>query len=147
MKRTMIVTAAALLLAGASYPLFALDSKKTTEPAKAVEKKDEGKATEVKPSEPMAKDATSTTSTVTETKEVKPEVKPNEPMVKGTTTTTSTVTETKPTTPAPSTATVAPAVTDNAKEVMKDKVVDTAKDKAMDAATSGVKAPSVPGVK
>lgn len=143
MKRTMIVTAAALLLAGAAYPLFALDSKKITEPVKAVEKKDESKALEVKPSEPMAKDATTTSPVVTEKKEIKP----NEPVAKDATTTTPAVTETKPATPAPSTSTAAPAMTDKAKDVVKDKVMDTAKDKAMDAATGGMKTPSIPGVK
>lgn len=143
MKRTMIVTAAALFLAGAAYPILALDGKKTTEPVKAIEKKDESKVLEVKPSEPMAKDTTATPPAVTEKKEVKP----SEPMAKDASTTTPAVTETKPAAPTPTTSTAAPAMTDKVKDVVKDKVMDTAKDKALDAATGGMKTPSVPGVK
>ena len=118
MKRSMIVGAAALLLTGVAYPILALDSHKNTEPAKAVEKKDESKATEVKPNEPMAKDATATTPAMTET---------------------------KPAVVAPS---VTGSVTDKGKDAAKDKTMDVVKDKTMDTTTSGMKTvtptPSVP---
>ena len=123
MKRSMIVGAAALLLTGTAYPILALDSHKNNEPAKAVEKKDESKATEVKPNEPMAKDATATTPAMTET---------------------------KPAVVAPSAPSVADSVTDKAKDAAKDKTMDVAKDKAMDTTTSGMKrvtpTPSVPSI-
>lgn len=143
MKNSLIVGAAALFLAGVAYPILALDSHKNHESTKAVEKKDESKTTEVKPSEPIAKDTTATTPAGTETKEVKPSA----PLAKDATTTTPAVTETKPTATAPSTPSVTDTVTDKAKDAVKDKVMDAAKDKAMDAATGGMKTPSVPGVK
>jgi hypothetical protein len=123
MKRSMIVGAAALLLTGVAYPIFALDSHKNNEPAKAIEKKDESKATELRPNEPMAKDAATTTPTMTETKPVV--VAPSAPSVTG-------------------------SVTDKAKDTVKDKAMDVAKDKAMDTTTSGMKTvtptPSVPSI-
>ena len=121
MKRSMIVGAAALLLTGVAYPILALDSHKNNEPAKAVEKKDESKATEVKPNESMAKDATATTPAMTET---------------------------KPAVVAPSAPSVTDSVTDKTKDAVKDKTMDVAKDKAADTTTSGMKTvtptPSVP---
>ena len=121
MKRSVIVGVAALLLAGVAYPILALDSHKNTEPAKAVEKKDESKATEVKPHEPMAKDATATTPAMTET---------------------------KPAVVAPSAPSVTGSVTDKGKDAAKDKTMDVAKDKTMDTTTNGMKTvtptPSVP---
>ena len=121
MKRSVIVGAAALLLAGVAYPILALDNHKNNEPAKAVEKKDESKAIEVKPNEPMAKDATATTPAMTET---------------------------KPAEVAPNTPSVTDSVTDKTKDAVKDKAMDVAKDKAMDTTTSGMKTvpptPSVP---
>lgn len=121
MKRSMIVGAAALLLAGVAYPILALDNHKNNEPAKAVEKKDESKATEVKPNESMAKDATATTPAATET---------------------------KPAVVTPSVPSVPDSVTDKGKDAAKDKTMDVAKDKAMDTTTSRMKTvpptPSVP---
>jgi hypothetical protein len=121
MKRSVIVGAAALLLAGVVYPILALDSHKNNEPAKAVEKKDESKATEVKPNESMAKDATATTPAMTET---------------------------KPAVVAPSAPSVTDSVTDKTKDAVKDKTMDVAKDKAANATPSGMKTviptPSVP---
>ena len=121
MKRSMIVGAAALLLTGVAYPILAFDIHKNTEPAKSVEKKDESKATEVKPNEPMAKDATATTPAMTET---------------------------KPAVVAPSAPSVTDSVTGKTKNATKDKTLDVAKDKASNATTSGMKTvtptPSVP---
>ena len=111
MKRSMIVAAAALFVVGAAYPILALDGKKSNEPAKAVEKKDEGKTTEVKSSESMAKDTTPTPA----------------------------LTETKPAVSTSSSPSAADAVTAEAKDTPKGKVTDVAKDKMMDAATSEVK--------
>lgn len=137
MKRTMIVGAAALLFAGVAYPLLALDSSKHSEPASVVEKKDASKATEVQPSELIAKDTTVTTPAVTETTEGQP----SELIAKDTTTTPPAATETKPAAATPS---ATDTVTDGAKNVVKEKVADVAKDKAMDAANSVPTTPNVP---
>ena len=110
-----------LLRQKVAYPILALDSHKNNEPAKAVEKKDESKATEVKPNEAMAKDATATTPAMTET---------------------------KPAVVAPSAPSVSGSVTDKGKDAAKDKTMDIAKDKAANATPSGMKTvtptPSVP---
>jgi hypothetical protein len=133
MNRTITIAAAVLLLAGAAYPLLALDSKKTTEPVKAVEMKDESKTLEVKPGEPLPTDAPVTDPVATEVKEEKS----IEPMAKDTTTTEPVVTETKPAVPTPSNPSATNnVVTDTATGTVKDKVMDAAKDKAVDAATS-----------
>ena len=138
MKRSMMFAAAALFLAGAAYPILALDGKKTTEPTQTLEKKSDSPVTEVKPSEPMVKDVNTATPVGNETKELKP----SEPMAKDATTPPA-VNETKPSVTTPSTSSVTETMTDKAKEVAKDKVVDAAKDKAVNAATTGMKTPSV----
>jgi hypothetical protein len=137
MNRIGIVAATALLIAGVTYPILALDSHKNNEPAKAVENKDEGKAPEVKPVEPKVTDAPVVDSVVTETQEVKT----IEPMAKDATTTEPVVTETKPAVPSPNSPNGAnKVVNDTAKDAVKDKVMETAKDKAADATTSTIPA-------
>jgi hypothetical protein len=119
-KRTMIVATAALLIAGVSAPSFAQGTKH-----KHMHKK------------PVA------TKTVNGTEESKAtESKSTVPVAK-----TPTVTETKPVSAAPSQPSTTETMTNKAMDMAKDKATDVVKDKAMDAATSGMKTPSVPGVK
>jgi len=125
MKRTLIVAAAALLLAGMTSPSFAHKTgrkhmHKKPVAAKTINKKDEVKAIDTKSTEPVAK--------------------------------TPAVTETKPIATAPSHPSTTETMSNKAMDVAKDKATDMAKDKVMDAATSGVKSavtpttPSVPSV-
>lgn len=133
MNRTMIVAAVALLIAGVTYPILALDSNKNSEPAKIAETKDDGKAVEVKPVEPMATEATVPDPAVTGSQEMKM----IEPVAKDTTTTEPGATQTKPTVPTPSNPSAANnGVIDAATNAVKDKVTDAAKEKAADAAPS-----------
>ncbi len=112
MKRTMIVAAAALLIAGMTSPSFAHKTgrkhmHKKPVAAKTIDKKDEAKMIETKSAEPVAKMPT--------------------------------VTETKPVAAVPSKPSVIETMSYKATDMVKDKATDMVKDKAMDAATSGVK--------
>ncbi|MBM4255843.1 MAG: hypothetical protein FJ147_08090 [Deltaproteobacteria bacterium] len=162
MNRTLTIAAAALLIAGATYPILALNSNQSNEAVTAVEKKDEvAAAVEVKPAEPMTTDATATAPS-TETQEVKTvepmakdatspvtsetkEIEPSTHLAKNETSAAPAKVEAKPATTV-NTPSVTETVTGEAKDAVKDKVVDTVKDKALDTATSGMKTPSVPSV-
>ena len=124
MKRTMIVAATALLIAGMTSPSFAHKTgrkhmHKKPVAAKTIDKKDEAKMIETKSAEPVAKMPT--------------------------------VTETKPVAATPSQPSTTETMTNKATDMAKDKAADMVKDKAMDAATGGMKpavtaTPSVPSV-
>jgi|GEM_PF-4701249 len=124
MKRTTIVAAAALVIAGMAAPSFAHVTKrkhmhKKPAAARTITKKDETKALETKSTEAVAK--------------------------------TPAVTETKPLAAAPSKPGASETMTNKAVDTAKDKATDVAKEKTANAVTGGAKpvvnsTPSVPSV-